>query len=135
MEEVERLRIELEALRALGVLVAIDDFGTGYSSLSLIKQLPVDILKIDRAFVRDLSTDPSDAAICQTIIAMAQGLGLQVVAEGVETEAQVRFLQEHGCDILQGYALCRPRPAAQAEAFVLHEWQPESIRMAGVLPS
>ena len=134
MEEVERLRIELEALRALGVLIAIDDFGTGYSSLSLIKQLPVDILKIDRAFVRDLSTDPSDAAICQTIIAMAQGLGLQVVAEGVETEAQVRFLQEYGCDILQGYALCRPRPAAQAEAFVLHEWQPESIRLAGVLP-
>jgi diguanylate cyclase (GGDEF)-like protein/PAS domain S-box-containing protein len=131
MEDAERLRSALDALRAQGVLVAIDDFGTGYSSLSLIKQLPIDILKIDRSFVRDLSTDPSDAAICRTIISMAQNLGLQVVAEGVESEAQMRFLQQHGCNILQGYALCRPGPAEAIETFVREAWRPEKVRLLG----
>ena len=131
MEDAERLFSTLQTLRNLGVRIAIDDFGTGYSSLSVIKQLPIDILKIDRAFVRDLTIDAADASICRTIIAMAQGLQLAVVAEGVETEAQMRFLQDSGCDILQGYLICRPQPAAEVEAFLRSAWDPARVSLAG----
>lgn len=112
MDQPEVISRTLEALRSRGVGVALDDFGTGYSSLSYLKRFPVDFVKIDRSFVRDITTDPMDAAICGAIIAMAHQMSMRVIAEGVETEAQADFLRTKGCDVLQGYLVGRPVPAA-----------------------
>jgi EAL domain-containing protein (putative c-di-GMP-specific phosphodiesterase class I) len=96
--------------------LAIDDFGTGYSSMSLMKQLPIDTIKIDRSFVRDLPGDSEGCAIVQAIISMARALGLAIVAEGVETDEQEAFLRDRGCDEMQGFLFSRPvAPAAIAE--------------------
>ncbi|MFP7722289.1 EAL domain-containing protein [Lysobacter sp. A3-1-A15] len=111
----------LQRLRGIGVGVAIDDFGTGYSSLSYLKRLPITTLKIDKEFIDDLTHDPDDAAITSTIITMAHSLGLNVVAEGVEGEAQMQFLREHGCDEVQGYWLSHPLDAQACLAF-LRTW-------------
>ncbi len=112
MHEPERLREMLAALGQLGVRIAIDDFGTGYSSLACLKRFPFSLLKIDRSFIGDLPRDTDDAAIARAIVSMGHALGLRVVAEGVETEAQVRLLLEMGCDEAQGYLFGRPLGAA-----------------------
>jgi diguanylate cyclase (GGDEF)-like protein/PAS domain S-box-containing protein len=101
----------LNSMRELGITLAIDDFGTGYSSLSYLKQFPIDILKIDQSFIRDITTDASDKAIVSAIIAMAQQLDIDVLAEGVETIEHQAFLQSQGCDYVQGYLYCKPIPA------------------------
>ena len=112
----------LQAIRDLGVRMSIDDFGTGYSSFAYLKRLPIHALKIDREFIGDLTRDPDDEAITSAVIAMGHSLGLHVVAEGVETEAQLGFLRRHGCDEIQGYWLARPLEPLSCERF-LREWQ------------
>ncbi|MES9818074.1 MAG: EAL domain-containing protein [Candidatus Thiodiazotropha sp.] len=111
----------LGALRkqGIGISISIDDFGTGYSSLSYLKRFPVDKIKIDRSFIRDVTTDPEDAALCEAIIAMAHHLGLKVVAEGVETKAQWQFLHKSGCDYAQGFYIGRPMAAARFTDFLV----------------
>ncbi|MEF8710225.1 MAG: EAL domain-containing protein [Candidatus Accumulibacter propinquus] len=113
IEHGERAVAILKRLRELGVRLSIDDFGTGYSSLSYLKRFPIDKLKIDRSFVRDITSDANAAEIASTIIAMARSLQLSVLAEGVETPAQLAFLERHGCEYYQGYFFCRPVAAAQ----------------------
>jgi diguanylate cyclase (GGDEF)-like protein len=108
----------LHALRAMGLHLAVDDFGTGYSSFSYLKRLPLDTLKIDRSFVREITTSPDDAAITTAIIAMAHALGLRVVGEGIETESQREVLRRQGCDAMQGYLFSRPVPAADLAPFL-----------------
>jgi EAL domain-containing protein (putative c-di-GMP-specific phosphodiesterase class I) len=100
----------LQELKAMGLTLAIDDFGTGYSSFSYLRQFRVSKLKIDRSFVRDVAVNPDDAAITSGIISMAKSLNLKVIAEGVETEAQMSFLRAHQCDEIQGYYFSKPLP-------------------------
>ncbi len=111
LEDTEDIIHKMTALKACGVGFSLDDFGTGYSSLAYLKRLPLDQLKIDQSFVRDLLTDPNDAAIASTIVTLAQSMGLNVIAEGVETEAQRQCLEELGCYAYQGYLFGRPAPA------------------------
>ena len=102
----------LNTIRARGVRLSVDDFGTGYSSLAYLKRFPLDALKIDRAFIRDVTTDADDASIALAIISLAHSLKLKVVAEGVETQAQLEFLKAQGCDEMQGYYFARPLSVA-----------------------
>ena len=107
----------LRALRERGVRVAVDDFGTGYSSLSYLRALPVDSLKIDRSFIQGIAESPGEAALTAAIVSMGHALGLRVVAEGVETDAQRELLERWGCDELQGYLFAHPMPAPALEAW------------------
>ena len=115
MENTQHTIASLQRLRARGVKVAIDDFGTGYSSLAYLRRFPIDTLKIDIAFIREVTTNPQDAAITRTIIELAHSLKLRVVAEGVETQDQMAFLKEAGCDQIQGYLFSRPLPVDNLE--------------------
>ena len=118
LDDVEDIIAKMTALKAKGVGFSLDDFGTGYSSLAYLKRLPLDQLKIDQSFVRDVFTDINDAAIAQTIIALSQTMGLSVIAEGVETEEQRDFLSRQGCQTYQGYLFSRPLPLDGFEIFL-----------------
>jgi EAL domain-containing protein (putative c-di-GMP-specific phosphodiesterase class I) len=118
VDNVQDIIQKMGALKAKGVVFSLDDFGIGYSSLSYLKQLPLDQLKIDRSFVRDVLVDPNDAVIAKTIVALARSLGLGVIAEGVETGEQRDFLAAAGCYAYQGYYFCRPVPVEDFEALL-----------------
>ena len=111
METTDKTFSTLNELKATGVRIAIDDFGKGYSSLGYLKRLPIDTLKIDRSFVRDIISNADDRAIIRAIISLASALNLKVIAEGVETHEQLIYLQEQGCDWVQGYLLSEPKTA------------------------
>jgi len=122
MKNVNLIIAMLEDLRNVGVGITVDDFGTGYSSLSYLKRFPINTIKIDRSFVRDIATDANDAAIVTMVISMAHNLNLTVVAEGVETEEQLQFLREKGCDAFQGFLVSPPVTAAELEKLLFaHE--------------
>jgi diguanylate cyclase (GGDEF)-like protein/PAS domain S-box-containing protein len=118
LDDVEGTIAKMTQLKAQGVRFSLDDFGTGYSSLVYLKRLPLDQLKIDQSFVRDVMTNANDAAIARTVLALGESLGLRVIAEGVETEAQRDFLARHGCQAYQGYLISRPLPAADLLEFL-----------------
>jgi diguanylate cyclase (GGDEF)-like protein len=116
LDNIDDTIVKMQSLKAVGVRFSMDDFGTGYSSLSYLTRLPLDQVKIDQSFVRNVGVKHSDAVIVQTIIGMASNLGMEVIAEGVETEAQRKFLQQHGCTLCQGYLFGRPVPVEEFEA-------------------
>ena len=118
MQDLPAVVEDLRQLLQLGVNVSIDDFGTGYSSLSYVKQLPITRLKIDQSFIRNLSTDPNDAAIVRAIITLGHSMDLAVLAEGVETEEHAVRLRSEGCDEAQGYHFGRPMPAVEFRALL-----------------
>lgn len=118
MQDVETAIATMHAIRERGVTLAIDDFGTGYSSLAYLKLFPIRTLKIDRSFVKDIETDPNDANICDVTVLLAHKLGLDVVAEGVETTGQLNYLISVGCDQIQGYLVSKPKSLAEVEEFL-----------------
>jgi EAL domain-containing protein (putative c-di-GMP-specific phosphodiesterase class I) len=127
IDHVESVIDVLGRLKQIGVSVALDDFGTGYSSMTYLRRLPIDVLKIDQSFVRDLVEDEGARSIVQAIIAMAHALQHKVVAEGVETLAQADLLRAWGCDQAQGYYFSRPVPAAALEALMTRILRPQEV--------
>lgn len=119
MHDLEETVATVRKIKDAGISLAMDDFGTGYSSLSYIQRFPLDVLKIDRSFVKDLEFNKDNAVICNTIIAMAHNLGLRVIAEGVETQGQFDYLRDHGCDQIQGFLFSKPLPAEELEEKLL----------------
>ena len=125
-ENIDQIVTKMNALRARGIRFSLDDFGTGYSSLSYLQRMPLDELKIDKTFVRDASNKSKDSAIARIIITLAENLGLSVIAEGVETEAQRQFLSDNGCHAYQGYLFGRPMSIDAFETLLLQHSQPAS---------
>jgi len=123
MQNADYTNVLLRGLKDMGVKVALDDFGTGYSSLSYLKKFPIDTLKIDQSFVRDLTSDPNDAAIANAVIVLAHSLKLKVIAEGVETREQETYLREHNCDLSQGFLFSNPLSASPLESLVRQHLQ------------
>jgi diguanylate cyclase (GGDEF)-like protein/PAS domain S-box-containing protein len=121
MTDIDHALVTMNTLKRLGVQLSLDDFGTGYSSLAYLKRFPIDVLKIDKSFVRDITTDPDAAAIARSIISLAQSLQLQVIAEGVETQEQLSYLTNYRCDQIQGYYFSRPVPASAFEQLLSDE--------------
>jgi EAL domain-containing protein (putative c-di-GMP-specific phosphodiesterase class I) len=117
VDDVEDVIAKMFVLKSRGIGFSLDDFGTGYSSLSYLKRLPLDQLKIDQGFVRNILTDPNDAAIARMVVALAESMGLAVIAEGVEMEAQKDYLSHLGCNAYQGYLFARPLPIKEFERF------------------
>jgi EAL domain-containing protein (putative c-di-GMP-specific phosphodiesterase class I) len=115
VENVQEVKTKMKLLREIGIRISLDDFGTGYSSLQHLKSLPLDQIKIDKSFVRDINSDSGNNSIIKTIIVMAHGLNLNVIAEGVETEEQRLFLEHAGCNHYQGYLFSKPVPIDQFE--------------------
>jgi EAL domain-containing protein (putative c-di-GMP-specific phosphodiesterase class I) len=124
MHEAARVTQSLALLKQMGLELAIDDFGTGYSSLSYLKRFPIDRLKIDQSFVRDITTDHDNAAITSAIVALTRNLGLKTIAEGVETREQLEFLRAHGCNEVQGFLLSRPVEAGACAALLAGQGRP-----------
>lgn len=118
MSDPEQSIAVLEQLSAMGVLVSVDDFGTGYSSMSYLRRFPIDKLKIDRVFINEIVSRPEDASIVRAIVSLAHSLNLKVVAEGVESPAQLDFLNAAGCDEYQGFHFSHPLPAAEFEQLI-----------------
>jgi len=118
MRQASSVVTALKSLNELGVRFAIDDFGTGYSSLSYLRRFPIETIKIDRSFIRDITDDPDDAAITRAIVVMARNLSLKVIAEGVETEKQLAFLEENDCHLIQGFYYSPPVPVAEMTALL-----------------
>jgi EAL domain-containing protein (putative c-di-GMP-specific phosphodiesterase class I) len=118
VENIEEIIAKMTQLKSHGLRFSLDDFGTGYSSLAYLKRLPLDRLKVDRAFVRDILVDASSGAIAQTILSLGRAMGLSVIAEGVETEEQLTFLAGLGCHSFQGYLFSRPLPVKEFHAFL-----------------
>ncbi|WP_435626238.1 EAL domain-containing protein [Candidatus Ferrigenium straubiae] len=133
MSNTESAVATLNCFKEMGVRISIDDFGTGYSSLSYLKHFPIDYLKIDQSFVRDITTNPDDAAITTAIINMAQGLNLRTIAEGVETAEQLTFLRLHSCDVVQGYYFSKPVPAAEFAEILRMSYLSKSVAWRGKL--
>jgi EAL domain-containing protein (putative c-di-GMP-specific phosphodiesterase class I) len=124
LQDADSTLLALRRLKEAGVSLSVDDFGTGYSSLSYLKRFPIDTLKIDRSFVKDLHCDADDAAICAAILAMARQLGLNVVAEGVESEQQLEFLRRHGCNQIQGFLCSKALSATDFSAMLVQICSP-----------
>ena len=125
----------LRGLKDLGLRLAIDDFGTGYSSLAHLKRFPIDLLKIDQSFIRDIPQSADDMAISHAVIAMGKSMGMEVLAEGVETAAQLEFLRQHGCHFYQGYFCSRPLPVGEFTVLLEGEAQrrrQESLNSLGL---
>ena len=122
MDRPEQTALMLDVIKNLGVTLSIDDFGTGYSSLSYLRRLPVDILKVDQSFVRELETDENTAAIAKAIVSMAHNLKLKVVAEGVETIEQLEFFKQLKCEIIQGYYFSPPLSPENATLMLSSDW-------------
>jgi len=144
MSNADKTLGQLAKLKDLGIQILVDDFGTGYSSMAYLKRFPIDTLKIDREFIRDLSSDPDDRAITRAMIGLAHSLNLQVIAEGVETRDQLDFLQDEHCDRAQGFYIAHPMPGSELLALFraageglgqdLGERQP-SLFGRGIVPS
>ena len=129
MQNADYTNVLLRGLKAMGVKISLDDFGTGYSSLSYLKKFPIDTLKIDQSFVRDLTSDPNDEAIANAVIVLAHSLKLNVVAEGVETPEQETYLRDHHCDISQGFLFSNQLPASALESLVRRHLQKTALRL------
>jgi diguanylate cyclase (GGDEF)-like protein/PAS domain S-box-containing protein len=133
MDNPEQAIKVLDELRAMGIHLSIDDFGTGYSSLAYLRKLPVDCVKIDRSFIKDIPFEADDMAISKSIISLGHSLRLMVVAEGVENEEQLRFMQEQGCDEIQGYVFSKPLPAREVPDFLAWEGVASRLMLAAVI--